>query len=208
MFYTYAHYKPSTNEIFYIGKGKGGRHADKSNRNKHWHNIVNKHGFVSKVLAWWESEAEALEHEKLLIASLKDIGVLLCNATEGGDGVSGYKHTQETINHLSKARKGIHFRKTYEITEETRSKMREAQTGRKHPEEVKKKISEANAGIKNAMYGKQSPTRKKVLCLENNKIYDCIADAAEDLNVSSAKITLVCQGKRNHTKNFRFQYYK
>jgi group I intron endonuclease len=207
MFYTYAHYNPITNEIFYIGKGIGKRYTEKSNRNRYWHNIVNKYGFVSKILAWWDDEKEALEHEKLLIASLKDIGICLCNATEGGEGISGFRHTQETKDYLSKIRKGIHFRKTYNITEETKNKMSMSQTGRKHPEEVKKKISEANAGKNNGMYGKPSPTRKKVICLNNNKIYNCLQDAATDLQVESAKITLVCQGKRNHTKNYRFEYY-
>jgi len=206
MFYTYAHYKPLTNELFYIGKGKLNRHLSKNSRNKHWHHIVNKHGFVSKILAWWDSEQEALEHEKLLIASFKDLGISLCNVTEGGDGISGFKHTQETKNAFSTKRKGIHFRKTYDITEATRTKMRNSQLGRKHPEEVKKKISEANAGSNNAMYGKPSATRRKVLCLNTNKIYDSITDAAKELNLSNSKITLVCQGKRKHTGNYKFQY--
>jgi group I intron endonuclease len=206
MFYTYAHYKPLNNELFYIGKGTKNRYLSKSNRNKHWINIVNKHGFVSKILSWWETEEEALEHEKLLIASLKDIGVSLCNATNGGEGISGFKHSEETKDDMSKSRKGIHFRKTYDISQDTRLKMSVAQTGRKHSQEVRKKISEANTGQNNAMYGKPSPRRKKIICLTNNKVYDCITDAANELKVNAPKITLVCQGTRNSTGGYVFKY--
>jgi group I intron endonuclease len=206
MFYTYAHYKPESNELFYIGKGTRNRYLSKSNRNKHWTNIVNKYGFVSKILAWWKTEEEALEHEKLLIASLKEIGVSLCNATDGGEGISGFKHSQEVKEHMSKVRKGIHFRKTYNISDETRFKMSKSQTGRKHSENVRKKISKANAGQNNAMYGKPSQKRKQVICLTNNKIYDSITEAAEELKVKSPKITLVCQGKRKSTGGHIFRY--
>ena len=40
--------------------------------------------------------------ETYWIKKLKDGGCNLTNATEGGDGTPGYKHTEETIRHLSK----------------------------------------------------------------------------------------------------------
>jgi group I intron endonuclease len=206
MFYTYAHYKASNNEMFYIGKGTKNRYLSKKNRNKHWNNIVSKHGFVSKILAWWDKEEDALEHEKVLISSLRDIGVSLCNATNGGEGISGFKHSEEAKEKMSKDRKGIRFRKTYDISDETRLKMSVSQTGRKHTEQTKQKISMANAGKNNAMYGKPSPSCKKIICLNNNKIYDSILQAAKELEVSGPKITLVCQGKRKSTGGYSFRY--
>ena len=45
MFYTYIHTKNTTGEVFYVGKGKQDRFICTHNRNKFWHNIVNKHGY-------------------------------------------------------------------------------------------------------------------------------------------------------------------
>ena len=86
MFYTYAHLKADTNQIFYIGKGKGRRLFRKEARNTHWHNTVKKHGYKAIKLATWESEQDAFEHEKFLIQCFKDIGALLVNQSGGGDG--------------------------------------------------------------------------------------------------------------------------
>lgn len=49
-FYIYAHYTLDTNEIFYIGKGKGNRLGHKRGRSNLWKNIVNKHGYSKKIL--------------------------------------------------------------------------------------------------------------------------------------------------------------
>ena len=66
------------------------------NRNPYWHNIVNKYGRPTvKLLARWDTEQEALDHEKLLILCFKDMGYKLANITDGGEGTSGYKHTPE-----------------------------------------------------------------------------------------------------------------
>ncbi|RAZ47421.1 hypothetical protein DP175_03995 [Polynucleobacter paneuropaeus] len=55
-FYTYAHKKPD-GSIFYIGQGstKYKRAYSTKGRNKHWHNVVNKHGYEVEILAYWET---------------------------------------------------------------------------------------------------------------------------------------------------------
>lgn len=116
-FFTYAHINPTTNKIFYIGKGTKFRHLATARRNPHWQNIVNKHGFKAEILANWKTSEEALSHEKLLISSFNDMGYVLANKTSGGEDC-----------HLS---------------EETRKKIGFAQIGKKRSEESKKKMSEA-----------------------------------------------------------------
>ena len=86
MFYTYAHLKADTNQIFYIGKGTGKRLHRKDARNTHWHNTVKKHGYFAIKLATWEFEKDAFEHEKFLIQCFRDIGTQLVNQSSGGDG--------------------------------------------------------------------------------------------------------------------------
>lgn len=89
MYYTYAHYKPD-GTIFYIGKGSKNRAYSKSGRNDYWHQTVKKHkSFLVKILALWETEEEAFQHEIVLIDSFKFIQIKLVNMSLGGEGFSG-----------------------------------------------------------------------------------------------------------------------
>ena len=104
MYFTYAHYKPEGG-LFYIGKGKRRRAYAMDRRNSHWQNIVNKYGKPHvELLARWNTETEAFDHEKLLISCFRDMGFVLANKSDGGEGASGYKHTPEQIekNRLAK----------------------------------------------------------------------------------------------------------
>lgn len=96
-YYTYLHLKADTGEIFYVGKGKVSRKRAKShlNRTKYWHNVVAKHGLTVIIAAYWEHETDALAHECLLISSLRELGAPLVNLTDGGDGTSGFSHSEE-----------------------------------------------------------------------------------------------------------------
>lgn len=100
MFLTYAHFKPD-GTLFYIGKGSQKRAYAKDNRNQHWLSIVKKHGFQVETLAKWDNESDALLHEQFLIACFKDMGHKLANATNGGEGVSGHKHSAEAKAKMS-----------------------------------------------------------------------------------------------------------
>lgn len=111
----YVHQKASNGEIFYVGKGRRWRENQKTNRNPHWHNVVNKHGFTVCVVASHLTNEEACTFEKVLIEKLS-LQENLVNYTLGGDGSEGYTHS-----------------------EKTKEKMR----GRKFSEEHKRKLSEA-----------------------------------------------------------------
>jgi len=91
----YVHQKKSNGDIFYIGKGRRWRENQKHNRNQHWHNVVNKHGFTVCVVAANLTNEEACFFEQLLISKIGRKN--LVNYTNGGDGSEGYKHTPETL---------------------------------------------------------------------------------------------------------------
>jgi len=94
-FYTYIHTKPDGTP-FYIGKGSGPkRHKSKCGRNTYWKNIVAKYGYEATILAYWETEKEAHNHEELLISCFKDMGYKLANLTNGGEGTTGFKWSDE-----------------------------------------------------------------------------------------------------------------
>lgn len=94
-FYVYAHVKKDTDEIFYIGKGKGNRAWATRHYNKYWTRIAIKHGF--KVLFLFENldEKTALDKEKEVIKKLKQDGIKLTNLTDGGDGALSVLMSEE-----------------------------------------------------------------------------------------------------------------
>lgn len=110
-FYTYAHYKKDTGELFYIGKGSGDRFkmgwSKSGHRSLHWAEVANKHGFKPEILAIWPTEQEACDHEKLLIQAFRDMGVGLVNKLIGGGGKTGSKRTREVCADIGNRSRGM-----------------------------------------------------------------------------------------------------
>jgi len=106
-FYTYAHSSPQ-GKIFYIGKGMNDRAFAFSDRSHDWKRAVIHHsGVAVKILAHWDTEEEAFEHEKVLIDCFKDMNYTLVNLTGGGKGPYGYKQSEETKRKKSLANSGF-----------------------------------------------------------------------------------------------------
>lgn len=79
----------------------------------------------------------------------------------------------------------------------------------KHSQETKQKISEAQLGNKNHMYGKKGElnvTSKKVIELTTGKIYGSASLAAEELNINFSHICAVARGDRGSHKGYVFRY--
>ena len=150
-FYTYAHINKDTNKIFYIGKGFENRYKSTDRRNRYWHNIVNKHNFNAEILAYWNTEKEALDHEMLLISCFKDMGYKLANMTDGGEGTSGYKHSETTKLKM----------KNKVVSDEHKAKISKAGIGRKFSDKSKEKISAALKGNTNCFGRKCSEEVKQ-----------------------------------------------
>ena len=92
-YYTYA-YLREDGTPYYIGKGKGNRAYDRNRRIKPPKN-KNEILILKKNL----TEEEAFRHEIYMIDVFgrKDLGNgILRNLTDGGDGVSGYIHNENT----------------------------------------------------------------------------------------------------------------
>ena len=166
-FYVYAHFKGNTQkDMFYIGKGSAGRDISKHDRNKHWHNVVNKHGY--NILRLYSNlvEAESLELEINLIELYRAMGHKLVNMTNGGDGISGMKFDEDSkakmrIAKLGKPspKKGKH----YDIPAESRKAMgahsigvSPANKGTKLSSEKRKVLSDSHIGIPLAESTKRS----------------------------------------------------
>lgn len=163
MFYTYAHYKPQGG-LFYIGKGNGYRAYDISGRNTYWKRVVEKYGKPEvEILAYWDTEKEALDHEILLISCFKEMKFKLTNLTNGGEGTSGIKRTEEQKEKISKALKG-HVKSAETIKKLSEAHKKITNIGRfkngvavrlnqKHTKESCEKMSESRTGEKNHRFG-------------------------------------------------------
>ena len=98
----------------------------------------------------------------------------------------------------------IHAYKVLDSTE-ARRKISESRTGKKWSDEIKMKMS-ANRKGKNAR--SKHPKARKVIRLEDGKIYDCIRDASDDSNVNFSAISMVCLGDRKTAGGYHWKYYK
>lgn len=137
----------------YVGKGTGKRAYVRGSH--HLHPPKDK----ALILIFpQDSEADAIESEKELIwlFGRKDIGTgILRNMTDGGDGSSGYRHTNAALQKMSAIKKGKRPESLigYRHSDETRKKMSEShkgkpnhQLGRKASEETRRKQSNAHKG--------------------------------------------------------------
>lgn len=154
-FYAYVHVRPGAdaNGAFYVGKGRGRRSHDFARRNPYHQRIIDKHGPENIEVARLDcsDEATAFELERGLIKCLRRMGVSLTNVTEGGEGVSGLRHSSEAKAKMSKTRKGReHKTETKAKMSEGRLGERNAFFGQTHSEEAKSKISKTK---------KANPTR-------------------------------------------------
>jgi hypothetical protein len=93
IWFVYVDYRLDIRQPFYVGKGNSSR-VSRVNRNKHHSHVVAKHGFYREVVLGTRDEKFALEHEVRLIKELRTRDFFGgCNYTDGGDGVSGLKHS-------------------------------------------------------------------------------------------------------------------
>jgi hypothetical protein len=132
----YRHIRLDKNVPFYIGIGKTENRAyQKNNRNDLWKNIINQTEYRVDMLfnnLPWDKACEK-EKELIKLYGRKDLGTgTLCNMTDGGEGILGAYRTEETKRKISQAQKG---EKNHNY-------------GKKHPEEVKRKIRKGNLGKK------------------------------------------------------------
>jgi hypothetical protein len=167
VFYTYAHYTPE-GRLFYIGKGNEDRAYKSSGRSLYWKRIVNKYGKPNiQILANWDTEQEALDHEVLLIECFKDLGHKLCNITSGGDGVSGLKQSEHQKAVASQVHKGNKWRQGIPSSAHQKAVASQVHKGNKYtvgriqPYEQRQKNSIAQLGNKRAFGNKLSEETKQ-----------------------------------------------
>jgi len=202
-FYIYQHRKADTNEIFYVGKGKGTRLNQSKGRNQYWHRVVAKHGFVAEYIAQNLDEELAFLAEMEAIDVYRRRGIKLVNVTDGGEGASGYKHTAKHKANLKGNKNGatswgMTF-KNKKHTEESRQKMSYSRIGNKNKsgttlsEESKAKISAAMTG--KIVLKKRLLTKEQVLEIRQRLGYRNISMLAREYGVGESTIRRIRDGE-------------
>ena len=145
-YYVYAFLRED-NSPYYIGKGHGNRaYSTKRTVKKP------KNEERIKILVENLTEADSFLLEMFLIKYFGRKGYdecgILYNQTKGGEGSSGYKHSKESLEKMSKSRTGL--KRSKEAIEKTANKNR----GRKNSKETIEKFKEVNSGVNNPAFGK------------------------------------------------------
>ena len=107
-YFSYVHARPDTvnqSGIFYVGKGKLSRSFDLGERNRYHGFVINKYGKENILIGSipCSSEEIAFDLEVGLIKCLRRNNVQLTNQTDGGDGSSGYKFSEESKQKMSES---------------------------------------------------------------------------------------------------------
>ena len=190
-FYTYIYLNPLKHgkfiygkisfdyEPFYVGKGKSDRikvhirEANNTTKSSHKLNTIRKiiregsEPIIIKIIEDVdEKTAVNKEIELIWVIGRVDLNMgPLTNKTWGGDGISGYKHTEETKRKISLKFSGKNHPNYGRIVPDSQKEsQREKMSGENHPffgkscsEERRKNISKANKGKK------RSENTKKIL---------------------------------------------
>jgi hypothetical protein len=220
MAYVYRHIRLDKNEPFYIGIGNddGGkfkRAFSKKSRNIHWNRIVENSDYKIQILFDELDWNNACIKEKELISLYKrksqNKDGILCNMTDGGDGVCGYSPTQEwRISHSNKL-------KGRKMAEHVRVRM----IGRLNTIETKIKMSLAQSKEKHWNFGKEMPDnvritllksisganskRSKILINEQNGVfYDTMKEASEAYQIIYSTLRSKLNGKGKNDTYLRY----
>ena len=224
----YRHIRLDKNEPFYVGIGLDDipkrAYETKKRRSQWWNNIVNKYGYSVDILFENVTIEFAKEKEKEFISLYGriDLGTgTLCNQTDGGDGINGWKASIETKLKMSEAAK---TRGTFMLNNpKVIAKRANSNRGKKRTPIQCERLAAWQRGIpkdkeqiekmratkllqENVEKSRNQPNCKKVLCLDNGVIYRSCAEAGRQLNVERSAITMCCLGKRDNAKGLKFIY--
>lgn len=212
--YVYRHIRLDKNQPFYIGIGNKKDYArayefKSDKRNIVWSRIYKNTKIEVDILFDNLSKEQAANKEKEFISiyGRKDLNTgILCNMTDGGDGILNAKRSNETIHKLRVKKlgnKNHQYGKTPSV--ETIEKRRKKLIGLKRTNETKMKQSLASI--------KSGQAKKTLVTQIDGQIIGVFHSLSEGLRFIglnaakySGKAAMVANGKRNKLFDYKFQY--
>lgn len=189
IFYVYAYLRKDYTP-YYIGKGKNKRAWDKN------HSVIvpkDKSRIIIIQEELTELQSFILERYYIRWFGRKDLGTgILRNRTDGGEGSSGTKYTEEQRKQMSISRSGKnHPNWNKKHSEELKQKIRITNTGKKQSTEtINKKINSM------AKYYSVTTPHGEVLVIKNLKLYCKIN------NLNSCNMYEIANGNRKIHKGY------
>lgn len=151
-----------------------------------WENI--KHEILFDNLSKKEAENKEIELINKYKSNQREFGYNIAN---GGYVNCVSEETKKKLSIINKGKK---------VSQETKEKMSKNNAriwlDKKIDDKTRKKMSESHIGKKGNNKGKALKTRKKVMCIETNIIYDSITIAGNETKINSAHISDVCRDIR------------
>lgn len=205
-YYVYIWYIKDTNEVFYVGKGRGKRYKQTSSRNKFFMDMYTSHDCDVKKVYENLTEAEAFQKEMETIKWYREnTDFRLTNQTDGGEGSSGWKPPRDFRDKQAK----IHKEQWQD--EEFKKKMMAIRTDENGPyksQEFRNKISQLVRGENNPNYNhhwtdemkqrlsqvrkanslaadENNPKATRVICVETGEVFNCIKYAMKKYNIKT-----------------------
>jgi len=121
----------------HLKDAQNGRKTHKCN----WIRSMLTNGFLPSITLIEEVEGNGCKEERKWIKYLKNKGVDLVNGTDGGEGIPGFLHSEQTKQKISEAHKGISVRGSgWRHSKETRKKISLAHHGMRHSKKTKIKM--------------------------------------------------------------------
>ncbi len=234
---------PTTGSIRYVGKSSTGlkrptvhrcRCRDPKNKSHlaNWVRGLEAIGLTYEIviLEVLPDNTAFREAEPKWITKLRNEGHDLTNATAGGEGIVGYRHTDETRKKMGDTRKGRVFSpehraalskarkgKKLNLTEAGRRRISESKKGKKYrlgavvSAETRAKISAKLTGRtlsveQKALQRKRHAKYAKPFSDQYGNVYSSTKDAVARLGVEISSLVRVLKGRLKSTKGYRFHY--
>jgi hypothetical protein len=200
-YYVYAHYTKTTKELFYIGKGKNNRAYSEQGRSNYWKRVVKKHGLEVIILI---DELESKEADNLEIIAIS-LHSPRCNFTKGGTG----GNTTEKYNEIRMAE----YKKKCSKSKKDWWNSKDENFKKEHTKPANRAVSKMWKNMDPEQKSNEQKRRnslkkrKKVKCLNTNKIYNTVEEAAKDLKISYKQgIYNQINGYKKHIQGYKFTY--
>lgn len=223
MAYIYRHIRLDKNEVFYVGIGSDNQgHYDRARErvghSLFWKKIINKSKYYWEIILddlTWEEACEK-EKEFIKLYGRRNLGTgTLCNLTDGGDGVIGLVHSNESKlkmrdSHLGKKLTEEHKRKIglkskgKPRTDKEKALLRLANLGKRHTEITKLKISFKKMGTKTTSHQKimvSLANSKLILNIQTGIYYESIKEASQSSNYTLGTLYSMLAGFRPNNSN-------